>query len=125
MPRFVILRHDCPPGYNRGLHWDFMLEMGDVLRTWALAESPVTAIAIAAAALPDHRLAYLDFEGPLSGDRGSVARWDQGSYELVSRQDDEWIVELFGERLIGRATLRRSPAAAPSWSWHFVPVPAE
>ena len=36
MPRFVILRHDKP----RGEHFDFMLEAGDVLKTWALALAP-------------------------------------------------------------------------------------
>ena len=122
MPRFVILRHDCPPGHERGLHWDFMLETGDVLRTWALAESPAAVIAIAAEALPDHRLAYLDFEGPLSGNRGSVARWDQGSYELVSQRDGELVVELFGERLAGRVTLTQAKGEeAKSWKWHVAP----
>jgi len=121
MPRFVILRHDCPLGYKRGLHWDFMLETGDVLRTWALAESPAAAIAIAAEALPDHRLAYLDFEGPLSGNRGSVTRWDQGSYELVRQRDGELVVELFGERLAGRATLTRTGGDTVSWEWRLAP----
>ena len=32
--------------------------------------------------LPDHRLAYLDYEGPISGDRGSVTRWDRGTYDV-------------------------------------------
>jgi hypothetical protein len=117
MPRFVILRHDCPSGHERGLHWDFMLETGDVLRTWALAEPPAEAIAIAAEALPDHRLAYLDFEGPLTGDRGAVTRWDQGSYELVSQRDGELVVELFGERLEGLVTLSRSDDSSPAWQW--------
>ena len=36
MPRFVVLRHDAP----RGLHWDFMLEIGPVLATWALDREP-------------------------------------------------------------------------------------
>ena len=121
MPRFVILRHDCPPGYERGLHWDFMLEMGDVLHTWALSEPPAEAITIVAEALPDHRLAYLDFEGPLSGDRGSVTRWDQGRYELVGQRDGELVVELFGERLEGRVTLTQAKGDAKSWKWRVAP----
>ena len=35
MPRFVILEHDHPQ-----LHWDFMLEVGEVLWTWRLATAP-------------------------------------------------------------------------------------
>ena len=31
MPRFVVLEHTW-----NGVHWDFMLEAGEVLRTWAI-----------------------------------------------------------------------------------------
>lgn len=77
MPRFVILEHDHPE-----LHWDLMLETGDVLRTWRLAEPP-TAIGQSIRAIPiaDHRTMYLDYEGPVSGNRGTVNRWDAGRFE--------------------------------------------
>jgi hypothetical protein len=121
--RFVILRHDCPPDYERGLHWDFMLEAGDVLKTWALSQEPAEGVEIAAEALADHRLAYLDHEGPVSGGRGTVTRWDQGDYQLVSQHDEEWIVDLSGERLNGRATLRRLPERTNAWNWRFTAAP--
>ena len=105
MPRFVILEHDSPGG----LHWDLMLEQGGVLLTWALSEPPQAARNVPAEALSDHRLAYLDYEGPISGGRGSVTRWDQGTYELEHRSDDELAVVLAGRRLAGRATLSRPP----------------
>ena len=76
MPRFVVLRHDGP----QGLHWDFMLEMGQGLATWALNREPDAAGPIPAEALPEHRLAYLDYEGSLSGDRGGGE--PMGSWEL-------------------------------------------
>jgi hypothetical protein len=69
MPRFVILEHDHPE-----LHWDFMLEAGAVLRTWRLAAPPALGQVVAAAASFDHRLLYLDYEGPVSGGRGTVRR---------------------------------------------------
>ena len=122
MPRFVVLRHDCPPDYPRPLHWDFMLEAAGALATWALLQEPAAEVEIAAEALADHRLAYLDFEGPVSGGRGTVARWDQGDYRLVSRGEDQWIVELRGERLLGRATLDRTAIATSEWIWRFVPA---
>ena len=121
MPRFVVLRHDCPPDYPRPLHWDFMLEAAGALATWALSQEPAAGIAIAAEALADHRLAYLDFEGAVSGGRGSVARWDQGDYRLVSRRDDQWVVDLRGVRLLGRVTLKRAAGAASEWRWRFAP----
>src|SRR5262245_30386573 len=77
MPRFVILEHDHP-----ALHWDLMLEVGDVLWTWRLAVAPeVASRSIAAERIGDHRRSYLDYEGPVSGGRGTVKPWDRGSYE--------------------------------------------
>lgn len=100
MPRFVILEHDHP-----ALHWDFMLETGGVLRTWRLESPPVADCDIRAEPLPDHRLHYLDYEGPVSGDRGTVIRWDAGKYEFVEGEGEgERIeVDLRGGKLRGRA----------------------
>jgi len=75
MPRFVILEHDHPV-----LHWDLMLEAGDVLQSWRLAQPPELGVVIEATALGDHRAMYLDYEGPVSGGRGTVKRWDAGEF---------------------------------------------
>ncbi|MFO1094461.1 MAG: DNA polymerase ligase N-terminal domain-containing protein [Planctomycetaceae bacterium] len=75
MPRYVILTHDHPFP-----HWDLMLESGGVLRTWRLLNEPATGRRVPAERLADHRLKYLDYEGPVSGGRGIVARWDYGTY---------------------------------------------
>jgi hypothetical protein len=102
MPRFVILEHNHPT-----LHWDLMLEDGDSLRTWRLAQAPASANRIIqATALPPHRLTYLDYEGPVSGNRGSVTRWDRGDYELLTAATvDVLLLALRGERIHGRACL--------------------
>ncbi len=113
MPRFVILRHDAP----RGLHYDFMLESGGVLKTWSLPQPPQPGVEIPCEALPDHRLAYLDYEGPVSGDRGSVTRWDCGTYTIERESDEEWLVELEGEQVRGLAILR--PASNKKGQWVF------
>jgi hypothetical protein len=77
MPRFVILEHDHPT-----LHWDLMLEAGDVLQTWRLANPPeIGSNPIEAMALGDHRIAYLEYEGHISGNRGTVRRWDVGVFD--------------------------------------------
>lgn len=75
VPRFVILEHDWPER-----HWDLLLEEGSVLKAWRLAEQPSPGSRCRAEPNFDHRLLYLDYEGPLSGDRGSVQRWDAGEY---------------------------------------------
>jgi hypothetical protein len=107
MPRFVILHHDFPAGHARRPHWDLMLEWGQALRTWAVEIEPGVAMEVKAEALPDHRLAYLDYEGPISGNRGTVTRWDAGQYQLENDREDELTVQVRGGRLCGELRLRR------------------
>jgi DNA polymerase Ligase (LigD) len=119
MPRFVVLQHDSP----RGLHWDFMLERDRVLLTWALPVPPDTRGPIGAEALPDHRPAYLDYEGPVSGGRGSVTRWDGGSYEVERESEDELAVVLAGRRLNGRVVLAHLGGKDRRWQFRYSAVP--
>lgn len=100
MHRFVVLLHQTPSGYPRGDHYDLMLEQGEVLWTWACERLPQPGEAVACERLPDHRLAYLDYEGSVSGDRGFVRRVDAGEFETI-----EMTPELVRVRLAG-ATLR-------------------
>jgi hypothetical protein len=122
-PRFVVLFHRLPAGGERGDHWDLMFEAGGTLRTWALEAEPTAGIAIGALELPDHRLAYLDYEGPVSGDRGVVSRWDEGRYETIERDADHWRVRLAGSRVVGEARLARLDAQR--WSVSFAPTGGE
>jgi hypothetical protein len=105
MPRFVILLHELPAGADRRTHWDLMLEADGVLRTWALAEEPALGRSIAAEPLADHRLAYLTYEGEVSGNRGRVTRWDSGEYEVLAEAADRLEIRLAGGRLAGVAVL--------------------
>jgi len=110
MARFAVLRHDSPGG----LHFDLLFEMGSALKTWALPQPPGPGKMVCEA-LPDHRPIYLDYEGPVSGDRGSVERWDGGTYEVLSRSDRELVVRLAGEKLVGRAALERMGKDPRQW----------
>jgi hypothetical protein len=101
-PRFVVLEHRWD-----GVHWDLMLESEGALRTWALSAFPTVGEDIPANALPDHRIAYLDYEGPISGNRGSVRRVDRGSYEPILWRDDRVVVRFRGDQVIGPAELDR------------------
>jgi hypothetical protein len=107
MPRFVLLYHDCPPGYARPSHWDLMLESEDGLETWALTQLPSRWHAahartlkifascaamsggdvVTAEYLAKHRMAYLDYEGPLSGGRGTVTRVASGTFRMSERTE--------------------------------------
>ena len=109
MSRFVLLFHDWPAG-PRGSHCDLMLECAGVLRTWVIESLPHNWSAgknIAAERLPDHRLAYLDYDGPVSGDRGEVRRVDWGTFEFMHDSADRCEVVLAGEVLRGTIELRR------------------
>lgn len=74
----MILRHDHPV-----LHWDFLLEHQLSAATWRLSTVPELGQSVSAERIPDHRLVYLTYEGPVSGDRGSVSRVIWGSYTVV------------------------------------------
>jgi len=101
MSRFVILTHNHPV-----LHWDFMLEQGESLRTWRLSAEPNSPGEIFAEPLSNHRLEYLDYEGPVSRDRGEVTQWDRGEYEVIEESPDRLSVQLHGKKLKGRTTLQ-------------------
>ena len=114
MPRFVILRHEMPAGCERGTHFDLMFEAAGMLRTWALPELPAEGKATPAEALPDHRLAYLEYEGPVSGNRGTVTRVDEGEYEVLAESAELFQVRLAGKGLVGSLELRQSADAQPA-----------
>ncbi|MEX0979391.1 MAG: DNA polymerase ligase N-terminal domain-containing protein [Pirellulales bacterium] len=107
MPRYVILLHELPDGHERSTHWDLMLERGDALRTWALPVEPALNMDCEARQLADHRLAYLEYEGLISEDRGRVTRWDQGEYRPLAETPATIHVVLEGSKLRGRLTLEK------------------
>jgi len=105
--RFVIQLHTT----GGGCHYDLMLETGLTLATWRLAWPP-TALAgphasILAHALPDHRPAYLTYQGPVSRGRGTVRIFDHGRLRLIARNESSWLFDLRGRRVSGSFTLRR------------------
>ncbi|HCS55475.1 DNA polymerase ligase N-terminal domain-containing protein [Rubinisphaera sp.] len=132
MPRFVLLEHDHPT-----LHWDFMLESASTLKTWRLPEPFVamnghleqelhqfaeTEIKLTVFQLPDHRMQYLDYEGPVSGNRGCVKRIDQGMYILLSQSENSWEVRIEGEKSSGFLSLtRKKNSSSEEWILLFLP----
>ena len=121
MPRFVLLIHDHPFA-----HWDLLVHHGEVLRSWRLLESPdrwrfaTQAAVLPAEAIGDHRLQYLDYEGPVSRERGHVARWDHGEAEWLVEGTSSVRLRLSGGRLVGELTIDRE-ASQPLWTARFFP----
>jgi hypothetical protein len=59
-----------------------MLEWDGKLYTWALDLEPFGEPIVQATSLPLHRIEYLDYQGPISGNRGTVTRTVAGHYRI-------------------------------------------
>lgn len=121
MMHFVILIHDHP-----FVHWDLLMESGEIARTWRLLESPARwlsdpSIKFPAESIAAHRLMYLNYEGSISRERGRVIRWDHGMAEWLSDGKHSVRLRLNGEQLIGELALDRE-SMSPLWSARFTPA---
>jgi bifunctional non-homologous end joining protein LigD len=105
-PIFVVQRHDA-----RRLHYDFRLELGGALASWAVPkgvplEPGQRALAVH---VEDHPLDYATFEGEIPKGNygaGTVEIWDNGTFELLEEKKDGGLtVRLHGKRLEGTWTL--------------------
>lgn len=96
--QFVILRHHVGSNPTResevagSVHYDWMFLIGDKLCTWStvVVGSLTKDTCIDAVRLPDHRAAYLDFQGDIGGDRGTVAQVARGTFALIEDSDDRF-----------------------------------
>lgn len=126
-PVFVIQKHDAS-----NLHYDVRLEVGGVLKSWAVPKGPSTdprekRLAIAT---EDHPLDYAEFEGVIpEGDYGggTVLIWDRGTYQNITEKEDglrpmdealaegHALVRLDGEKISGGYALQRIDDDKDQW----------
>jgi hypothetical protein len=100
-----------------------MLEAGEVLTTFRLAERPEGALAhpVEATKIFDHPLRFLTYEGPVQKGTGRVRIVDRGTYESDDRRADRGALTLDGGILSGDFTLTRTQGDA----WQLSPEKSE
>ena len=117
--RFVIQKHAASH-----LHYDFRLEMNDVLKSWAVPKNLSLRKGETRTAFEteDHPLDYLEFEGIIPEGEyggGTVMVWDIGTYEIL--EGNYWkgslTVFLSGKKLKGEWTLNRVASDEGKAKW--------
>jgi bifunctional non-homologous end joining protein LigD len=107
--RFVIHEH-----HATRLHFDLRLEIGGVLKSWAVPKgvSMNPQEKRLAVAVPDHSLGYINFEGRLaegSYGAGEVRIWDKGEFEAENASEamrkGKLVFTFYGAKLKGEFTL--------------------
>ena len=123
---FVVQKHTAR---RAGLHWDFRLEHGGVLWSWAVPKGPSLDPADRRMAIhvEDHPIDYAEFQGTIPDGEygaGSVETWDRGTWQPLEDPDEgmrkgKLRFTLRGKRLTGRFTLtrlhRRDPRKPDAW----------
>jgi hypothetical protein len=101
--KFVIQQHSTA----LGVHWDFMLELADILQTYRLDKAPQQLIQNPANAVKifDHPPKFLTYEGPVNKGQGSVCIIEAGTYKMVHQAHDRLELDLSGKILKGKFTL--------------------
>jgi len=104
--RFVIQEHTTAGG----VHWDFMLERGEVLVTFRLEEPPanVPDHPVRAVRIFDHPLRFLTYEGPVQKGAGRVRIVERGACRLLDESEDAIVLDLQGSILAGAFVLTRT-----------------
>ena len=113
--RFVVQEHEATR-----LHWDFRLEINDILKSWAVPKRPPIKPGVRRLAIEveDHDLNHLSFEGTIPEGQygaGTVKIWDLGEFEIESMNTVKIVIRLFGKKMKGRYALVKFRGENKNW----------
>jgi DNA ligase D-like protein (predicted 3'-phosphoesterase) len=104
-------------------HFDLRLQVGEVMRSWAVPKGPSMdpAVKRLAVQVEDHGLDHNSFEGPT--EHGGVVVWDRGHYEQGGRvpwpealERGHAVFVVHGQKLHGGFALQRTrPGSKSQW----------
>ena len=122
-PIFVIHKH-----HASHLHWDLRLEIGGVLKSWAVPKEPpkIKNVKRLAIQVEDHPLEYAKFKGIIPEGNygaGKVEIWDKGNYKLKEKTKNKIEFILYGKKLKGNFVLVKTHYGnkpEKSWLWFKV-----
>jgi bifunctional non-homologous end joining protein LigD len=125
-PIFTVQKHQAS-----NLHYDFRLEIGGLLKSWAIPKGPSMdpSVKRLAVEVEDHDLRYAEFEGVIEEGHygaGPVLVWDTGWFEPLSANLGSQTLKmmlhagkldvlLHGQRLQGYFTLVRMKDRPRQW----------
>lgn len=117
--KYSIQKHDAST-----LHYDLRLEKEGVLKSWAIPKGPSQDPSDKRLAIQteDHPLGYAFFEGEIEEGQygaGKVQLWDKGSYDPIKWKENEIIIDIHGEKLVGKYVLIRFKPDENPKNWLF------
>ena len=127
--RFVVQKHDASH-----LHYDFRIQIGEVLISWAVPKGPSMDPSVKRLAIrtEDHPLEYRDFEGVIPADLyggGTVMIWDDGVVKWPDKEETtpeemlskgQLVFELVGRKLKGRFRMIKTRYGKQENAWLLI-----
>jgi len=117
---YVIQKHSASH-----LHYDLRLEFNGTLKSWAIPKIPPKTKGVKRLAVEteNHPIDYAKFHGIIPEGNygaGKVEIWDNGTYELIEKDDKKIVVIIHGKKLSGEYVLVKTHyGSKPEKSWLF------